>query len=104
MSMSSRKVLERLLTVTVTLVTALGKPATVMVDGYGDAALASLIVMPALLAGLVLAPTLNRKLTVPRSVAPSCNCSVAVNVDPHVALAVNVNGWATAAPPAVTSP
>ena len=104
MSISSGKVCDRLVIVTVTLVTALGRPDTLMVDGYGEAALASTMVMPALLAGLVLAPTANWKLTVPRSVAPSCNCNVAVTVEPHVALAVNVNGCATAAPPAVTSP
>src|SRR5437867_1263715 len=104
MSMSSGKVCVMLVTVTVTLVTALGRPDTLMADGYGEAVLASLIVMPALLAGLVLAPTVNWKLTGPRSVARSCNCNVAVNVAPHVALAVKVNGWATAAPPTATSP
>ena len=37
-------------------------------------------------------PSLKEKVTVPRSVAPSCNWSVAVSVPPQFPVAVKVNG------------
>src|SRR3989442_10828580 len=49
-------------------------------------------------------PSVNVKLTLPRLVAPSCNCSVAVISDAQAPLTRNVNGFATDAPPAANAP
>src|SRR5258707_15502630 len=62
-------------------------------------ALAKLVVPPG-----PIVPRGKAKLTVPRSVAPSWSCSVAVSVPPQVPAAVSANGRAMAGPPGVTTP
>ena len=48
-------------------------------------------------------PSGNVKLTVPRLLVPSCNCTVAVMFEPHGPAAVKVNGWLFV-PRAATAP
>src|ERR1035441_10084247 len=43
-------------------------------------------------------PSRNEKVSVPRFVVPSCNCSEAVLVPPQLPVAVKLNGSATAVP------
>src|SRR5258706_6855205 len=62
-------------------------------------ALAKLVVPPG-----PIVPSGKAKPTVPRSVAPSWRCSVAVSVPPQVPAAVSANGRAMAGPPGVRTP
>src|SRR6185312_10475820 len=101
--------------VMVTLITGLVMPATVMFDGYGVAG--DPVVAPVPVAGITIAvafekvdeavlvvPSWNVYVTVPRLMAPSCSCRVAVMLVPQVPLATKVNGCDTAGPPATTTP
>src|SRR2546430_11963479 len=79
------------------------------------AALVAEVVQPAGNAGAVtlskfwvntfaICPIWKEMVAVPRFEAPSWSCRLAVIVPPQAPVAAKVNGWPTAAPPAVTTP
>src|SRR5215469_4659357 len=87
------------------LVQAALKPeVTAVVQPEGSAGAVTLSKFSEKLVVLIVAPSRMVKLTVPKLVAPSCSCKVAVTVPPQVPLAVKLKGLATAAPPATKAP
>jgi hypothetical protein len=99
----------KLFSVTATVETDAGTPATLIVDGYKAAAPNAGIVIAAELLNetgvpFEVVPSWNVYAIVPWFVAPSCSWKVAVTVPPHGPLATNVNGFTTGGAAAFITP